>query len=106
VEANSFKTLTSNAKNSNSLMTHENPAELLRNGAGKGEWLTSGRPSLVGGKERFDFHQEMGIWKNIEGTAAFPTTRGIIHYDTKGGAHIVLSSPDDLLSRTFTKIFP
>ena len=49
----------------------------------------------VGYREDVDFKKVIGIWKSEDGSISKPTTRGRIHYDTKGGAHIVPIEPKE-----------
>jgi hypothetical protein len=49
----------------------------------------------VGYIEKVDFKEVIGIWKDKQGKNATPTTRGKIHYDKDGGAHIVPTNPMD-----------
>ena len=65
-------------------LTHPNPQALLDKGAGKGV--------QHGNKEVVDFGEEIGIHVGKDGTRS-ATTRGTIHYDAKGGAHIVPAKP-------------
>ncbi len=45
----------------------------------------------AGSRERINFGEEIGVFKDQEGNAA-PTTVGIVHYSKKG-AHIVPARP-------------
>jgi hypothetical protein len=64
--------------------THPDPQGLLDEFSGKGV--------AHGNKEVVDFGQEIGTHVNQTGERT-PTTRGTIHYDSKGGAHIVPAKP-------------
>ena len=44
-----------------------------------------------GSKERIDFGEEIGVFRDPDGNAT-PTTVGIVHYGKKG-AHIVPARP-------------
>src|SRR6266536_5043259 len=63
-------------------LTHPDPQALLDRGAGTGV--------RHGTKEVVDFGEEIGTHVAEDGTRA-STSRGTIHYDSKGGAHIVPS---------------
>ena len=66
----------------------EDPEQLLREGAGKGK--------VVGpNKEVVDFGRIIGKFYDEETGKYYDTTRGTIHYDQKGGAHIVPARPND-----------
>jgi hypothetical protein len=60
---------------------------------GKNISTKNGDPLKIGYKEDFDFNEVIGTWKTIDGKISKPTSRGRIHYDTKGGAHIVPIEP-------------
>jgi hypothetical protein len=66
-------------------LTHPNPQELLDRGAGTG---------VVHGhnKEAVDFGEEIGNY--VKAGKKMPTTRGTIHYDAQGRAHIVPANPN------------
>jgi RHS repeat-associated protein len=65
-------------------LAHPDPQELLDKFAGKGE--------RVGNREFVDFGENIGVHVGKDGTRT-ATTRGTIHYDEKGGAHIVPAPP-------------
>ena len=65
-------------------LTHPDPQGLLNQAAGTG--------IRHGNKEVVDFGEEIGIWVSRDGTR-ISTTRGTIHYDAKGNAHIVPAKP-------------
>lgn len=65
-------------------LTHANPQELLDRFAGTG--------IRHGHKEVVDFAKIIGLWVGPAGSK-LPTTRGTIHYDAKGNAHIVPAKP-------------
>lgn len=89
-----WKTLNDEDKASYSILTHENPERLLQKAAGKGIPAKGGDPKEVGYKESYDFNEVIGIWKSEGGSISKPTTRGMLHYDTSGGAHIVPIKPN------------
>ncbi len=66
-------------------LTHPDPAALLKRGAGTGV--------RHGTKEVVNFGEEIGVHVDQSGTRT-STTRGTIHYDSQGGAHIVPAKPD------------
>ena len=66
------------------------PNELIKE-AGTGDQVGAVPVGDPGSKERIDFGQEIGVYKDPAGHAA-PTTVGIIHYSKKG-AHIVPGRP-------------
>jgi RHS repeat-associated protein len=66
-------------------LTHPDPQSLLDSHAGTGV--------RSGNKEHVDFGQNIGNYINKDGTVNVPTTRGTIHYDSSGGAHIVPAPP-------------
>jgi len=65
----------------------ENPLKLLEEYAGTGQKLTGSN------KERVDFGRVIGQHYNDTTGQYIDTTNGIIHYDSRGGAHIVPSNP-------------
>lgn len=77
-----------NFKPGRSELTHENPQELLDKGVGKGVKVGEN-------KEVVDFEENIGNWVGKDGTK-LPTTRGTIHTDSTGGAHIVPAHPTGL----------
>lgn len=66
-------------------ITHPDPQSLITNGAGTGV--------KHGNKEVVDFGENIGTHVSKDGTRT-PTTRGTIHYDQSGGAHIVPAHPN------------
>lgn len=66
-------------------LDHPDPQSLLDKHAGKGE--------KHGNKEVVDFKESIGIWVSLDGKIRLRTTRGTIHYDVKGSAHIVPAHP-------------
>lgn len=74
------------ASGANRSILAENPQQLLDDFAGTGQ-------KIGANKERVDFGKVIGQYYD-ESTGTFvDTTRGIIHYDSKGGSHIVPSAP-------------
>jgi filamentous hemagglutinin len=69
----------------NSELTHPDPQYLLNQGAGRGV--------RVGQREHVDFGENIGTYVNRTSGERSPTTRGTIHYDANGGAHIVPAPP-------------
>lgn len=65
-------------------LTHPNPQALL-------DWF-AGTGVRHGHKEIVDFVVTIGDYVAPDGTRS-PTTRGTIHYDAKGYAHIVPAAP-------------
>lgn len=75
-----------NFQEGKSELTHPDPQALVDKGAGTGV--------RTGNKEVVDFGDEViGNWVSPDGTQKLPTSRGTIHYDSKGGAHIVPAHP-------------
>jgi Bacterial toxin 50 len=66
-------------------LTHPEPQKLLDRGT-----VTGARH---GTKEVVDFGEEIGVHFD-QGGIRTPTTRGTIHYDSQGGAHIVPAKPE------------
>ena len=64
--------------------------ELIKE-AGTGDQVGAVPVGDPGSKERIDFGQEIGVFRDADGNEA-PTTVGIIHYSKKG-AHIVPARP-------------
>lgn len=71
--------------NRKSILT-ANPEELLKNYAGKGARIDAN-------KERIDFGRVIWQYYDKETDTYVNTTKGIIHYDSKGGSHIVPARP-------------
>ena len=84
VGTNNYKQQIANGKHP-SILT-ENPRALLKEGAGKGRITTST-------KEAVDFGRVIGKYYSRETRKYYNTTRGVIHYDSKGNAHIVPARP-------------
>ena len=81
---NNYKQSIAGGKNRSIL--RENPQQLLDDFAGTGQ--------KVGlNKERVDFEKIIGQYYDNTTGKYIDTPRGIIHYDNKGGAHIVPSAP-------------
>jgi hypothetical protein len=76
-----------------SIFTHPNAEELLEKHAGKGRTTNNKKFGEAGYKEAVDFGQEIGYVVDRNSGARTLTTRGTIHYDQKGGAHIVPLEP-------------
>jgi len=73
------------------IFEHPDPQRLVNEFAGTGQRLNHEIPGKPGYKERVDFQEYIGIWKNEEGLA-LPTTRGSISYG-KDGTHIIPLKP-------------
>lgn len=71
-----------------SILTDKNPQKLLDEGAGKGI-----RPSPNSNKEIVDYGRSIGEFYDAKKGKYVDTTRGTIHYDSKGQAHIVPARP-------------
>jgi len=74
------------AKGNHRSILLENPQRLLDSHAGRGVRLSSGR-------ERVDFGRIIGQFYDRNIGRYIDTTRGIIHYDSRGNAHIVPAAP-------------
>ena len=61
--------------------------ELVAKYAGTGEWKDSR-------KERVNFHEVIGQFRDLSIGKDLPTTWGIIHY-SKAGAHVVPAKPEE-----------
>ncbi len=71
-----------------------NPQQLLARFAGRGEQVGEIPAGLAGHKENFDTGNEIiGIYKNSKTGNIAETTRGTIHYDGNGSAHIIPARP-------------
>jgi filamentous hemagglutinin len=75
-----------------SILKHQDPEKLLREHAGKGSSNKSFKHG-DGYKEVVDFKEYIGECFDAEAKQYVPTTRGTIHYDKIGGAHIVPTRP-------------
>ncbi|MCL2695243.1 MAG: polymorphic toxin type 50 domain-containing protein [Clostridiales bacterium] len=84
VGTNNYKLEISNGKTP-SLLT-EDAKSLLRERAGKGVMINVD-------KEWADFGRVIGKYYDSNTGTYVDTTKGFIHYDKKGGAHIVPSKP-------------
>lgn len=82
---NNYKQQISNGKHP-SILT-EDPKQLLDDFAGTGEKL------LNSNKERVNFGKVIGQYYDESTGKYVDTTNGLIHYDSKGGAHIVPAKP-------------
>ncbi len=82
-----------NYEEGKSIFTHPNPEMLLKQHAGKGYPWGAEWTELGGYAEFVDFGEEIGFYVDMKTKTQFPTTRGKIHYDKHGGAHIVPTSP-------------
>lgn len=71
----------------NRIIFKENPQQLLDDFAGTGQ-------KVGANKERVDFGKVIGQYYDAKTNTYINTTRGMIHYDNKGGAHIVPSAPN------------
>ncbi len=74
-------------------LTHPNPQKLLNDFSGKGTVRGS---AASGWKETVDFGEPIGKWVDPKTGAKIPTTRGTIHYNSKGQAHIVPCNPNPI----------
>jgi filamentous hemagglutinin len=66
------------------------PNELIGR-AGSGEQVGAVPVGQAGSKERIDFGEEIGLYRDKDGNTA-PTTVGLVHY-SRNGAHIVPARP-------------
>jgi hypothetical protein len=66
----------------------EDPQQLLDDFAGTGQ-------TIGANKERVDFGRVIGQYYDAKTSTYLDTTRGMIHYDSKGGAHIIPSAPNE-----------
>ncbi len=78
----------------NSVFRHSEYESLLKEYAGKGTPVGSKIAQEAGFKEVVDFGEIIGECINNKTNIVVPTTRGTIHYDKKGGAHIVPAPPN------------
>jgi len=74
----------SNFQKGKSELTHKDPQALLDKGAGTG--------TRHGNKAVVDFGEEIGVHVGQDGKRTV-TSRGTIHYDKDGNAHIVPAAP-------------
>jgi len=92
---NSYETLLPDKKMKSSIFTHSDPDALLKKYAGKGLPEDSRMiPGKTGYKEIVDFEEFIGYYVDRNTKEKILTTKGKIHYDTKGGAHIVPDKPN------------
>ncbi len=61
--------------------------------AGQGAAIGSELVGSAGYKELVDFREIVDEYRGPKSSTLLPTTRGIIHYDKAGGAHIVPAYP-------------
>ncbi len=85
---NNYKQQIKNGKHP-SILT-EDPHVLLKEGAGKGEFYGKH-------KEVVDYGRVIGKYYHEKTGKYYDTTRGTIHYDYKGNAHIVPAKPRDFI---------
>jgi hypothetical protein len=83
---------TRNYRKGKSVLTHPDPQVLLDRCAGTGQPVNNIPAGQAGYRERVEFGQTIGEYVDTAGNST-PTTRGIIHYDGPGRAHIVPSAP-------------
>jgi len=76
-----------------SIFTHPNGGQLLEKHAGKGHPENMKKFGEAGYKETVDFGTEIGYAVDMNSGKRTLTTRGKIHYDKNGGAHIVPIEP-------------
>ena len=81
---NNYKQSVANGQNRSIL--NKNPQQLLDGHAGTGT-------SMGANKEWVDFGKVIGQYYDTSTGTYVDTTKGIIHYNSKGGAHIVPSNP-------------
>lgn len=67
----------------------ENPAKLLKEGAGKGQPVSKN-------KEVVDYGKVIGKFYDLKTQKYYDTTRATIHYDANGNAHIVPAKPHSI----------
>ena len=73
-------------------LIHKNPQKLVDKFAGTGQKITNEIPGMPGYRERIDFGEVIGIYKNVDGTISKESTVGMIIY-SKDGTHIVPLKP-------------
>jgi hypothetical protein len=72
-------------------ISKEELSTLLKDKIGKGDPV-AGEKGYAGYKERVDFGEIIGTYKNDDGTIVIPTTKGNIHYSIRG-IHVVPARP-------------
>lgn len=77
----------------NSIFEHHNPEKLIKDFKGTGTPVGK-LPPGAGYKEKIDFKEHIGFWKNEKNTEILKTTKGTIHY-SKNDAHIVPAHPKE-----------
>jgi len=76
-----------------SILTAPDPQALLDAAAGTGQAVNDVPVGQAGSKERVDFGKVIGHYIDPVTGAECPTTKGVIVYDRKGGAHIIPARP-------------
>lgn len=79
-----------------SIFEHKDAQSLVNRFGGSGMPINNEFPGTGNYREIVDFKENIGIWKNKEGTLSLPTTKGTIHY-SKNGAHIIPTHPDTVI---------
>jgi filamentous hemagglutinin len=74
-------------------MTHPDPQSLLSERAGTGSPVNSTPIGEPGSKERVDFGEIIGDYRDPVTGSATSTSKGIIVYDRQGNAHIIPARP-------------
>ena len=74
-------------------LTHPDPQGLVDDHAGTGQQVGDKPVGEAGSKERVNFGEPIGTHVDGQTGQRQETTNGIIHYDSKGGAHIVPARP-------------
>lgn len=54
----------------------------------------------IGYRETVDFKELIGIWLSGDGEISLPTQMGTIHYGEDGGAHIIPTNPNPIITKT------
>jgi len=75
-----------------SILTHQNPDQLLKDFAGTGKKMRGDAPGAPGYKELVNFEEQIGFYVNPESGERIATSWGSIHY-AKDGIHIVPEHP-------------
>ena len=76
-----------------SILTDPDPQALLDLGAGTGDAVNDVPVGRPGSKERVDFGKVIGQYIDPVSGVVQPTSKGVIVYDRKGGAHIIPARP-------------